>query len=51
MWTDDDVTWEPLSNVNDCQAMDTYLAHRDLSDPVKLPKRKYLINKKVKASN
>ncbi|KAF8129146.1 hypothetical protein K438DRAFT_1999969 [Mycena galopus ATCC 62051] len=24
LWNNDDVTWEPLSNVNDCAAMDDY---------------------------
>ncbi|KAF7344314.1 DDE-domain-containing protein [Mycena sanguinolenta] len=51
LWTDADVTWEPLSNVNDCAAMDDYLAHRDADDPLLLPKRKYLINKALKATN
>jgi hypothetical protein len=51
MWSDDDVTWEPLSNVNDCAAMDEYLVLRDVADPLLLPKRKYLIDKAVSASN
>ncbi|KAJ7927408.1 hypothetical protein B0H13DRAFT_1971212 [Mycena leptocephala] len=34
VWTDGDVTWEPLSNVNDCLAMEQYLAHHDLDDPL-----------------
>ncbi|KAJ6616052.1 hypothetical protein B0H10DRAFT_2219791 [Mycena sp. CBHHK59/15] len=40
VWTDGDVTWEPLSAVNDCAAMDDYLAHHDVDDPICLPKRK-----------
>ncbi|KAJ7598287.1 hypothetical protein C8J56DRAFT_1091505 [Mycena floridula] len=40
LWTDEDVTWEPLSNVDDCAAMDTYLALHDLTDSLLLPKRK-----------
>jgi hypothetical protein len=51
LWTDADVTWEPLSNVNDCAAMDDYLAHRDADDPLLLPKRKYLLDKGLKATN
>ncbi|KAJ6631966.1 hypothetical protein B0H10DRAFT_2206374 [Mycena sp. CBHHK59/15] len=51
LWSDEDATWEPLSNVNDCVAMEVYLAHRDVADPIRLPKRKYLIDKAVKASN
>ncbi|KAJ7794226.1 hypothetical protein B0H14DRAFT_2622064 [Mycena olivaceomarginata] len=43
IWTDSDVTWESLANVNDCAAMEDYLAHRDVDDPLLLPKRKYLI--------
>jgi hypothetical protein len=31
--------------------MDDYLAHRDVDDPLLLPKRKYLINKALKAAN
>ncbi|KAK7021006.1 hypothetical protein R3P38DRAFT_2443010, partial [Favolaschia claudopus] len=44
LWDDEDVTWEPLSVVNDCSAMDDYLTHRDVDDPLRLPKRKYLID-------
>ena len=51
LWTDGDVTWEPLSNINDCAAMETYLAHRDVNDPLLLSKRKFLINKALRASN
>jgi hypothetical protein len=47
LWTDNDVTWEELSNVNDCAALEDYLIHLDVEDPVLLPKRKYLINPKV----
>ncbi|KAF8194824.1 hypothetical protein K438DRAFT_1934500 [Mycena galopus ATCC 62051] len=49
LWTDGDVTWEPLSNVNDCAAMENYLAHRDVDDPLRLSKRKFLINTTLKA--
>ncbi|KAF7343027.1 DDE-domain-containing protein [Mycena venus] len=51
VWMDGDVTWEPLSSVNDCAAMDDYLTHRDVDDPLCLPKRKYLINTSLKATN
>jgi hypothetical protein len=48
VWTDGDITWEPFSNVNDCAALDDYLAHRDIDDPLLLSKRKYLINPRLK---
>ncbi|KAJ7840990.1 hypothetical protein B0H13DRAFT_2100160 [Mycena leptocephala] len=51
VWTDGDVTWEPFSNVNDCLAMEEYLAHRDVDDPLLLPKRKFLIKVGLRASN
>ncbi|KAJ7813491.1 hypothetical protein B0H13DRAFT_1925395 [Mycena leptocephala] len=53
VWTDRDVTWEPFSNVNDCLAMEEYLAHRDVDDPLSLllSKRKFLIKVELKASN
>ncbi|KAJ7829779.1 hypothetical protein B0H14DRAFT_2593865 [Mycena olivaceomarginata] len=51
IWTDSDVTWESLANVNDCAAMEDYLAHRDVDDPLLLPKRKYLIKTTLRASN
>ncbi|KAJ7765456.1 hypothetical protein DFH07DRAFT_770164 [Mycena maculata] len=51
VWTDGDVTWEPLSSVNDCAAMEDYLAHRDVDDPLLLSKRKFLINTALRASN
>ncbi|KAJ7766469.1 DDE superfamily endonuclease-domain-containing protein [Mycena maculata] len=51
VWTDGDVTWEPLSSVNDCAAMEDYLAHRDVDDPLLLSKRKFLINTTLRASN
>jgi hypothetical protein len=51
VWADGDVTWEPFSNVNDCLAMEEYLAHRDVDDPLLLPKRKFLIKVGLKASN
>ncbi|KAJ6605621.1 hypothetical protein B0H10DRAFT_1719223, partial [Mycena sp. CBHHK59/15] len=31
VWTDNDITWEPLANVNDCAEMDVYLAHRSVA--------------------
>ncbi|KAJ7216084.1 hypothetical protein GGX14DRAFT_562523 [Mycena pura] len=51
VWTDGDVTWEALSNVNDCAAMEEYLAHRDIDDPLRLSRRKFLINRALKSSN
>ncbi|KAJ7781961.1 hypothetical protein DFH07DRAFT_764959 [Mycena maculata] len=51
VWTDGDVTWETLDNVNDCAAMEEYLAHRDVDDPLLLSKRKFLIKAALKASN
>ncbi|KAJ7194459.1 hypothetical protein GGX14DRAFT_476434 [Mycena pura] len=51
VWTDGDVTWEPLANVNDCAAMEGYLAHHDLDDPLLLSRRKFLIDKAQKAIN
>ncbi|KAJ7724727.1 hypothetical protein DFH07DRAFT_783203 [Mycena maculata] len=51
VWTDGDVTWEPLSSVNDCAAMEDYLVHRDVDDPLLLSKRKFLINTALRASN
>ncbi|KAJ7655414.1 hypothetical protein B0H17DRAFT_1146460 [Mycena rosella] len=51
VWTDGDVTWELLANVNDCAAMEEYLAHRDIDDPLLLSKRKFLINPALKAMN
>ncbi|KAJ7580463.1 hypothetical protein C8J56DRAFT_1103512 [Mycena floridula] len=51
LWSDKDITWEPLSNVNDCSAMDDYLERHDLSDPLLLSKQKYLIDSSLKSSN
>jgi hypothetical protein len=51
VWADGDVTWEPLANINDCAAMEEYLAYHDLDDPLLLSRRKFLINKAQKASN
>ncbi|CAK5283406.1 unnamed protein product [Mycena citricolor] len=51
LWNDDDATWEPLSNVDDCTAMDEYLQRHSLEDPLLLPRRKFLIDATVKASN
>ncbi|KAJ7622342.1 hypothetical protein FB45DRAFT_927559 [Roridomyces roridus] len=49
VWTDGDVTWEPLSNVHDCAALDAYMTHHDLVDPLHLSRRKYMIDKALKA--
>jgi ribosomal protein L12E/L44/L45/RPP1/RPP2 len=51
VWTDCDVTWEPLANVNDCVAMEEYLAYHDLDDPLLLSRHKFLIDKAKTASN
>ncbi|KAJ7683094.1 hypothetical protein B0H17DRAFT_1205332 [Mycena rosella] len=51
VWTDGDMTWEPLANVNDCAAMEEYPAHRNINDPLLLSKRKFLINPALKAMN
>ncbi|KAJ7234281.1 hypothetical protein C8J57DRAFT_1480062 [Mycena rebaudengoi] len=51
LWADRDVTWEPLENVNDCAAMKNYLTHHNVDDPLLLPKRKFLINTLLKASD
>ncbi|KAJ7435067.1 cytochrome P450 [Mycena latifolia] len=48
--TDIDVTWELLANINDCAAMEEYLAHREVDDPLLLSKRKCLVDTTVKAS-
>ncbi|KAJ7802820.1 hypothetical protein B0H14DRAFT_2890821 [Mycena olivaceomarginata] len=50
VFMDGDVTWEPLSNVEDCAAMDSYLAHCKVTNPLRLPKRQ-LINTALKATN
>lgn len=44
IWEDDDITWEALANVNNCSALDIYLQHHALSDPLKLSKKVYHIN-------
>jgi hypothetical protein len=51
IWMDGDITWERLSNVNDCAAMEQYLAHHDLDDPLLLSRRKFLLNNKIQAIN
>ncbi|KAJ7766240.1 hypothetical protein B0H16DRAFT_1523462 [Mycena metata] len=51
VWTDKDVTWEPLANINDCAAMDVYLALHSVADPLQLGKRKFVIEKGLKARN
>ncbi|KAJ7629879.1 hypothetical protein B0H17DRAFT_1150423, partial [Mycena rosella] len=51
IWIDGNVTWEPLANVNDCAAMEEYLAHRDIDDPLLLSKRKFLISPTPRAKN
>ncbi|KAE9400095.1 hypothetical protein BT96DRAFT_938973 [Gymnopus androsaceus JB14] len=40
-WEDDDETWEPLSNVENCIAVDIYLAHHQLTEPLQLSKQQY----------
>ncbi|KAJ7239343.1 hypothetical protein C8J57DRAFT_1246078 [Mycena rebaudengoi] len=50
-WDDKDITLEVLEEVNDCEAMDVYLAYRDVADPLLLPKRKYLIDRALRALN
>ncbi|KAE9384673.1 hypothetical protein BT96DRAFT_841873, partial [Gymnopus androsaceus JB14] len=40
-WEDDDETWEPLSNVENCIAVDIYLAHHQLTEPLQLSKQRY----------
>ena len=37
-WEDDDETWETLTKVNDCQALDVYLATQNVSGPWDLQK-------------
>ncbi|KAJ7499988.1 hypothetical protein FB451DRAFT_1207166 [Mycena latifolia] len=49
VWADGDVTWEPLSSVNDCAAMDDYLVRHDVDDPLRLSKRKFLIDTTLEA--
>ncbi|KAF8187575.1 hypothetical protein K438DRAFT_1764738 [Mycena galopus ATCC 62051] len=51
IWADGDVTWEPLASVNDCAAMESYLTHHDIDDPLQLSKRKCLIKGNLKTSN
>ncbi|KAJ4492362.1 hypothetical protein C8R41DRAFT_951438 [Lentinula lateritia] len=41
-WVDNDVTWESLSNIKDCVALDDYLVHHGLAEPSKLSKKMYL---------
>jgi hypothetical protein len=31
-WDDEDITWEVLEEVNDCEAMGVYLVYRDVAD-------------------
>ncbi|KAJ3870419.1 hypothetical protein F5051DRAFT_447752 [Lentinula edodes] len=45
-WVDDDVTWESLSNIKDCVALDDYLVHHGLAEPSKLSKKMYLLSRK-----
>ncbi|CAK5276875.1 unnamed protein product [Mycena citricolor] len=44
IWEDSDITWEPLSNVDECEAMTMYLESCRRTDPLSLPKRKCLID-------
>jgi hypothetical protein len=38
-WTLGDVTWEPLQNCNDLEALDNYLELHGVKTPQRLPKR------------
>lgn len=38
-WADGDTTWEPLSTVNDCIALDQYLALHGVDEPEQLGNR------------
>ena len=40
-WEDNTVTWEPLRKIDDCIALDVYLRHHGLTDPLKLSKNAY----------
>nr|GAT54268.1 DDE-domain-containing protein [Mycena chlorophos] len=51
LWDDGDCTWEPLSNLSECTALDEYLRRLDVEDPLDLPRRKNIFDKKVQASN
>ncbi|KAJ7191334.1 hypothetical protein GGX14DRAFT_407272 [Mycena pura] len=51
IWMGGDITWERLSNVNDCAAMEKYLVHHDLDDPLLLFRRKFLLNNRIQAIN
>jgi hypothetical protein len=50
-WDDEDIIWEVLEEVNNCEAIDVYLAYRDVADPLLLPKRKYPFDRALRASN
>lgn len=43
--SDKDCTWESLSTVNDLSVLDTYLIERGVTDPLRLPKRKHILDK------
>ncbi|CAK5281220.1 unnamed protein product [Mycena citricolor] len=51
IWADDDVTWEPLETVNDCEKLEDYLDARGKTDPLQLGKRRYVLDKAFQASN
>ncbi|KAJ3803904.1 hypothetical protein F5876DRAFT_71065 [Lentinula aff. lateritia] len=40
-WDDDDITWEPFSNVENCLAVDIYLEHHAVADQSELPRKMY----------
>ncbi|CAK5273436.1 unnamed protein product [Mycena citricolor] len=47
VWEDGDITWEALSNVDECEAMTIYIENRGRVDPLDLPKRKHLIDRSL----
>ncbi|KAF7311430.1 DDE-domain-containing protein [Mycena kentingensis (nom. inval.)] len=51
LWEDGDCTWEPLATVDDCAALDDYLAGRDVEDALRLPKRQYRINTQLELTH
>ncbi|KAJ4492135.1 hypothetical protein C8J55DRAFT_556533 [Lentinula edodes] len=40
-WDDDDITWEPFSNVENYLAVDIYLEHHAVADQSELPRKMY----------
>ncbi|KAJ7592710.1 hypothetical protein C8J56DRAFT_1127207 [Mycena floridula] len=52
LWIDQDISWEPPSNVDDDAAMDAYLALHNLTNPLLLQKPgKYMIDSSLESSN